>query len=137
MEVDKDLKLEDAYNAYTALRRVTFHNQSYRDRTYGQLVYNKFGMTRVGISDQASKEMHVPNLTDDHYNNCQSVGHYLATTEQDLAIDEFRQIVVEAGKTIRVTKKENRLLVKHQKDKPYGQGLEAYREAGIEYTLIS
>jgi len=137
MKEAKDIKLEDAYNAYTALRRVAFHNQSYRDRTYGQLVYNKFGMTRVGISEQASKETHVPNLTDDHYNNCQSVGHYLATTEQDLTIDEFTQIVVEAGKTIRVTKKENRLLVKHQKDKPYGQGLDAYREAGILYTLFS
>jgi len=125
-------KLQDAYACYQALRTISFQDESYRNRTFGQLVYNKFGMTQVGTSIAAQT---AASTTHDHYNNCQQVGKYLA--EQDLTLEGFKELIQESRKTIRVTKQENQLLRRYQKDKPYGQGLEAYREAGIEYTLIA
>ena len=128
----QETKLQDAYACYQALRTISFHNESYRNRTFGQLVYNKFGMTPVGTSTAAQSSQ---STTHDHFNNCQQVGKYLA--EHQLTLEEFQEVIQESKKTIRVTKQENQLLRKYQKDKPYGQGLEAYSEAGIGYTLLS
>ena len=102
---------------------------SYVARTFGQLIYNKFGKEVIGISENAIKES-TEKLTEDHFNNCQKVGEFLATSPV-LSKEDFQKLINESRKTIKVTKGENSSLRKFQKNKDYGRGLEAYREAGI------
>ena len=132
METRYYKRLDLAYKFYVSLYdviKLQNYEMSYVARTLGQLIYNKFGKKMIGISERAKSESQ-ENLTEDHFNNCQKVGEYLAKSRL-LSRDEFEKIVVESRKTIKVTKKENSLLRKFQKNKEYGTGMEAYEDAGI------
>lgn len=105
-------------------------DMSYVARAFGQLMYNKFGKNVVGISELA-KTSDTRDLTEDHFNNCQKVGEYMVRTGI-MSKSEFRVLIEESKKTITVTKKENSYLRKYQKNKEYGKGMEAYKEANIK-----
>jgi len=132
--VDYDKRFTRAYKMYVALKNSiegeTIDDMSYVARAFGQLIYNKFGRTVVGISESAKVS---PNehLTEDHFNNCQKVGEYMVGSEI-MSKEEFRALIEESKKTITVTKQENSYLRKYQKHKEYGKGMEAYKEANIE-----
>lgn len=128
-------KFELAYSIYLAIKgtvkglQFDSSSMSYVARTFGQLIYNKFGKEVIGISENAIKE-NPEKLTEDHFNNCQKVGEFLAISPI-LSKEDFQKLINESRKTIKVTKGENSSLRKFQKNKDYGKGLEAYREAGI------
>jgi hypothetical protein len=133
MKVNQEKRLVLLYKKYLHDLEFDWDDEIYlRDRHFGQLIYNRFGKIRIGISKDAilSKD-----LTDDHYNNCQQVGKYLAESDK-LSFEEFKVVVIESSKTIRVTKKQNQILRNYQKNKPYGKGIEAYSEANIEYETF-
>jgi len=132
----REERFEIAYKIYIAIKKIS--KESPKDITYiaralGQLIYNKFGKQIVGISENAINEIQ-QNLTEDHFNNCQKVGEYLVNSEI-LSKEDFQSLIEESRKTIIVTKKENSILRKYQKNKDYGKGLEAYKEAQIQITF--
>ena len=136
MHIKNQKRLEIYYQSYLVLKEIYGSNKeefSYKSRCLGQLVYNKFGKELVGFSE--SSIMANPNeLTEDHFNNCQKVGEFLLQSPI-LTKQDFTNLIIESRKTIKVTKKENSALRKFQKTKPYGFGLEAYKEAGIEIVF--
>ncbi len=136
----REERFEMAYSIYLVIKEAVKDFQknpsgtSYIARTLGQLIYNKFGKTVIGISEKAINEI-PENLTEDHFNNCQKVGEFLANSPI-LSKEDFQALIEESRKTIRVTKKENSKLRKFQKTKEYGRGLEAYDEAEIKITFF-
>ena len=134
MSLNRDERISVAYRLYLAVRKeITEYdiknNMSYFARVLGQLIYHKFGKKIIGISESA-KVSDANMITEDHYNNCQKVGEFLATSNT-LSIEEFKVVIEESSKTIKVTKTENSSLRKYQKNRPYGEGISAYSDAGI------
>jgi len=133
MSVDYNKRFARAYKMYVALKNSmegeTIDDMSYVARAFGQLIYNKFGRTLIGISESA-KTSPAEHLTEDHFNNCQKVGEYMVESDI-MSREEFGSLIEESKKTITVTKQENSHLRKYQKHKEYGRGMEAYEEANI------
>ena len=136
MEIKNQKRLEISYQSYLVLKEIYGSNKeefSFKARCLGQLVYNKFGKELVGFSE-SSIVANSQELTEDHFNNCQKVGEFLLQSPI-LSKQDFTNLIIESRKTIKVTKKENSALRKFQKTKPYGSGLEAYKEAGIKIVF--